>query len=201
MTVVIGILVVWCMALTVFLLALARQVGLMAVRVNLVPANRPTERLHLNEPIAPAVLEKLQNLGNYDDEETERYVMWFSAECMTCRRATASFRDKGHEDRMRSVVRECVALISGAGDAVAQMQKDLVTAGCRTVVADPEARNLAEALHLPGTPIALAYKQGYVTGWTDADDAERLADLHRSNSRHERDTGDASSTIASLAED
>ncbi len=198
MTVIVVILVLWNVGLSALLLGLARHVGIMAVRMNVVPATRRTERLLLQRPIPERALRTVQQAGAWPDDGDERYVVWFSADCTMCMAASASFREKGHDDRVRAVSRRTVALISGNSGVAEAMATDLEEAGC-PVIRDPKARDVAEAINLPGTPIALAVKDGLVNGWTNLDDVDRLVNFRRANAQRARHL--AVSEEVSVAED
>jgi hypothetical protein len=140
---------VWLGILTLVVVLLVRQVGLMTVRLSMA-----TRTMSLDDD-GPEIGSSIpEDVAEVMPEEEPTYLLLISAGCDPCRELVAEL--DGH--RFEQGV---VALVPGRQEQAAQLAA-LLPPGIRAVL-DPEATQLAESLDLESTPFALEVDRGTVT--------------------------------------
>ena len=140
---------VWLGVLTLVVVLLVRQVGLLTVRLSMA-----TQAISLDED-GPEIGSNLpEDVTEVMPEGESTYLLLISATCVPCRELVGEL--EGH--RFEQGV---VALVPGpeeqAGELASLLPPDV------RVVLDPEATQLAESLDLESTPFALEVESGTVT--------------------------------------
>ena len=151
---------IWLGALTLVVVLLVRQIGLLTVRLSI--AGEATMSLDDDGPeVGSNVPEAVASV--LPDGGVERaFLLLISSTCTPCRELVA---DLGGEQRFEQKI---VALVPGPEELARELVA-LLPSGMRTVL-DPQATELAEALDLESTPFVLEVEGGTVT---------RKAFLHR----------------------
>ena len=140
---------VWLGVLTLVVVLLVRQVGLLTVRLSMA-----TQAISLDED-GPEIGSNLpEDVTEVMPEGESAYLLLISATCVPCRELVGEL--EGH--RFEQSV---VALVPGpdeqAGELASLLPPDV------RVVLDPEATQLAESLDLESTPFVLEVESGTVT--------------------------------------
>ena len=141
----------WLGALTLIVVLLVRQIGLLTVRLNVA-----SQALSLDDDgpeVGSKVPEEVASV--LPGPEVERaYLLLVSAGCEPCRELVADLREHRFEQNV-------VALVPGREEQASEIAA-LLPSGVR-VVLDPRATRLAEVLELESTPFALEVERGTVT--------------------------------------
>jgi len=138
--------------LTLVVVLLVRQVGLLSVRlssVGRVPSLNE-DRPEIGSNIPEEVAAELPEL-----EGKRVYLLLISATCTPCRELVADIGEHYFEQTV-------TALIPGPEEAVEEFTRVLPPHGIR-VVLDPEATRLAQALKIQSTPFALEVEYETIT--------------------------------------
>jgi hypothetical protein len=142
---------IWLGILTLVVVLLVRQIGLLTVRLSVagqapdLDNDGPEVGSNVPEEVASALPEVV-------DERA--YVLLISASCTPCRELAAGIRQHDFEQTV-------VALVPGDGELADELVA-LLPSGVRAV-RDPEARRLAGALGINSTPFAVEVERGTVT--------------------------------------
>jgi hypothetical protein len=142
---------IWLGALTLVVVLLVRQIGLLTVRLSVagqalsVDNDGPEVGSSIPEDVA-SVLPDL--------EEERAYLLLISAGCTPCRELVADLGERPFEQ-------DIVALVPGDEGQAGELAS-LLPSGIRAVL-DPEASGVAEALRLESTPFVLEVERGTVT--------------------------------------
>lgn len=160
---------VWLVLLTVLVLAILRQVGLVTLRLNrLEPISAISGgHLVLAAPVDQSVIDALPALAS-----GVHYLIWLSASCMTCRdvaRELGTIWEDAKWDRFRT---RTYVVISGSGQFVDQMISMLPRE--ISPVLEPQASVIPPQLGLPGSPFAVAIGDGAIRGWTALQELRNL---------------------------
>ena len=139
----------WLGLLTLVVVLLVRQVGLLTVRLSM--ANR-TISLDDDGPEIGSTLP--EDVAEVMPQEERAYLLLISAGCDPCRELVAELDGRRFEQSV-------VALVPGRQEQASRLAA-LLPPGIRAV-ADPEATRLAESLDLESTPFALEVERGTVT--------------------------------------
>jgi hypothetical protein len=142
---------VWLGALTLIVVLLVRQIGLLTVRLNVA-----SQALSLDDDgpeVGSNVPEEVASvLPGLEGERA--YLLLVSASCEPCRELVADLGEHRFEQNV-------VALVPGREEQASEIAA-LLPSGVR-VVLDPKATRLAEVLELESTPFALEVERGTVT--------------------------------------
>ena len=140
---------VWLGVLTLVVVLLVRQVGLLTVRLSVA-----TQAISLDEDGPEIGSDLPEDVTEVMPEGESAYLLLISATCVPCRELVGEL--EGH--RFEQTV---VALVPGpdeqAGELASLLPQDV------RVVLDPEATQLAESLDLESTPFVLEAESGTVT--------------------------------------
>jgi hypothetical protein len=140
---------VWLGVLTLVVVLLVRQVGLLTVRLSMA-----TQAISLDEDGPEIGSDLPEDVTEVMPEGESAYLLLISATCVPCRELVGEL--EGH--RFEQSV---VALVPGpdeqAGELASLLPQDV------RVVLDPEATQLAESLDLESTPFVLEAESGTVT--------------------------------------
>jgi hypothetical protein len=162
----------WLSVLTLLVLLLVRQLGLIGVRLA-AQGTAPDQSLPIGTPLPAAVTGVLPELA---DELA--YLVFLSSTCSSC---TDFARDLDMLDS-DAPVRVFVAGVGEATDDLAALVPDQFP-----TIREPIASTVAEALQIRGTPIALQVERGILTGraiGTRVEEIRRLLDAYtRSDSQ------------------
>lgn len=140
---------VWLGVLTLVVMLLVRQVGLLTVRLS-----TATQAMSLDAD-GPEIGSALpEDVAEVMPEESPAYLLLISAGCDPCRELAAEL--DGH-----SFEQSVVALVPGREEQASELAA-LLPHNTRAVF-DPEATELAESLDLESTPFALEIKRGTIT--------------------------------------
>jgi len=140
---------VWLGVLTLVVVLLVRQIGLLTVRLSV--ADRALSVDNDGPEVGSSVPE---DVALPDLEEERAYLLLFSAGCTPCRELVADLGDRRFEQNI-------VALVPGSEEQASELAA-LLPPGIRAVL-DPEATSLAESLKIQSTPFALEVERGTVT--------------------------------------
>ena len=140
---------IWLGVLTLVVVLLVRQVGLLTVRLS-----TAAQTISLDDD-GPEVGSGLpEDVAELMPEDEPAYLVLVSAGCDPCRELVAELDGRRFEQSI-------VALVPGreeqAGELAALLPSDM------RVVLDPEATQLAESLDLESTPFVLEIEGGTVT--------------------------------------
>jgi hypothetical protein len=139
----------WIGVLTLVVVLLVRQVGLLTVRLSMA-----TQAMSLDDD-GPEIGSSLpEDVAEVMPEVEPAYLLLISAGCDPCRELVAEL--DGH--RLEQGV---VALVPGRQEQASELAA-LLPPGIRAVF-DPEATQLSESLDLESTPFALEVDRGTVT--------------------------------------
>jgi hypothetical protein len=139
----------WLGVLTLVVMLLVRQVGLLTVRISMA-----TQAMSLDDD-GPEIGSSLpEDVAEVMPEGERAYLLLISADCDPCRELVAELDGHRFEQKV-------VALVPGRQEQAAELAA-LLPPGVR-VVLDPEATQLAESLDLESTPFALEVESGTVT--------------------------------------
>jgi hypothetical protein len=141
----------WLGALTLVVVLLVRQIGLLTVRLSV--ASRAFSLDDDGPEVGSSVPEEVTSaLPNLQDKQA--FLLLISANCVPCRELVADLGEHRFEQ-------EIVALVPGSMEQASELAA-LLPPGIRSVL-DPEAVRLAEVLELESTPFALEVERGTVT--------------------------------------
>ena len=140
---------VWLGVLTLVVVLLVRQIGLLTVRLSV--ADRALSVDNDGPEVGSSVPE---DVALPDLEEERAYLLLFSAGCTPCRELVADLGDRRFEQNI-------VALVPGSEEQASELAA-LLPPGIRAVL-DPEASSLAESLKIQSTPFALEVERGTIT--------------------------------------
>jgi hypothetical protein len=144
---------VWLGVLTLVVVLVVRQIGLLTVRLSV--AGEAASSVDDDGPeVGSSVPEDVASVLP-DQEEDPAYLLLISATCTPCRELVADLQGNHRFEQ------EIVALVPGPGELASELAA-LLPSGIRTVL-DPQATKLAEALDLESTPFALEVDRGTVT--------------------------------------
>jgi hypothetical protein len=142
---------IWLGILTLVVVLLVRQIGLLTVRLSV--AGQAPDLDHDGPEVGSNVPEEVASaLPEVGGERA--YVLLISASCTPCRELAAGIRQHHFEQTV-------VALVPG-DEELADELAALLPPGVRAV-RDPEARRLAGALGISSTPFAVEVERGTVT--------------------------------------
>ncbi len=140
---------IWLGVLTLVVVLLVRQVGLLTVRLSMA-----SQAISLDDD-GPEIGSSLpEDVASLMPEEEPAYLLLISAGCDPCRELVAELGG-------RRLGRPIVALVPGRKEQAGELAA-LLPSGVR-VVLDPEATHLAESLDLESTPFVLEVEGGTVT--------------------------------------
>jgi hypothetical protein len=138
----------WLGVLTLVVMLLVRQVGLLTVRLSIA-----TQAMSLDDD-GPEIGSSLpEDVAEVMPEGERAYLLLISAGCDPCRELVAELDGHRFEQKV-------VALVPGRQEQADELAA-LLPPGIR-VVLDPEATQLAESLDLESTPFALEVESGTV---------------------------------------
>lgn len=160
------ILMAWLGVLTVVVLLLVRQLGLVTLRLDAVGRLAPPHAAGL-EPGTLVPLEPIPTSlrGRLDDE---LIVFVATATCSGCKEMVAASVDVFSNDSAIPVL----AIVPGESNLAARLADQASTAF--DVLRDPDATAMADALNLRTTLVALHIKRSIVLGTADVDTPDRL---------------------------
>jgi hypothetical protein len=138
----------WLGVLTLVVMLLVRQVGLLTVRLSMA-----TRAMSLDDD-GPDIGSSLpEDVAEVMPEGDQAYLLLISEGCDPCRELVAELDGHRFEQKV-------VALVPGRQEQAGELAA-LLPPGIR-VVLDPEATQLAESLDLESTPFVLEVKSGTV---------------------------------------
>jgi hypothetical protein len=142
---------VWLGVLTLVVILLVRQIGLLTVRLSVAGEATPLDNdgPEIGSSVPEDVAEVLP-----DQAEEHAYLLLISSTCTPCWELVADLGQRRFEQNI-------VALVPGHGEKAGELAA-LLPSGIQTVL-DPEATRLAGALQLESTPFALEVEHGTVT--------------------------------------
>jgi hypothetical protein len=142
---------IWLGVLTLVVILLVRQIGLLTVRLSVAGEATPLDNdgPEIGSSVPEDVAEVLP-----DQAEEHAYLLLISSTCTPCWELVADLGQRRFEQNI-------VALVPGHGEKAGELAA-LLPSGIQTVV-DPEATRLAGALQLESTPFALEVEHGTVT--------------------------------------
>jgi hypothetical protein len=144
---------IWLGILTLVVVLLVRQIGLLTVRLSVVGQARAFSLANDGPEVGSNVPEEVASA--LPDVEGERaYVVLISATCTPCRELVAGIRQHDFEQTI-------VTLVPGHEEMADELMA-LLPSGIRAV-RDPEATELARALDIQSTPFAVEVERGAVT--------------------------------------
>src|SRR5918998_2226825 len=141
----------WLGVLTLVVVLLVRQIGLLTVRLSVAGGATPLD--NDGPEIGSSVPEEVAAVLP-DQAEDHAYLLLISSTCLPCWELVADLGERRFEQNI-------VALVPGHGEKAGELAA-LLPSGMR-VVLDPEASRLAGALQLESTPFALEIERGAVT--------------------------------------
>lgn len=156
----------WLAGLTLLVLLLVRQLGIMSVRLS-VDAPRVEGSIPIGGPLPDAVTEEFPELS--DDLA---YLVFLSSTCAAC-------ADFARNLDLLPSGRRILVFVAGTGESADRLH-DLVPESFETI-RDPVATAMADAMELRGTPIALQVERGILTGraiGTRVEEIRRLFDAY-----------------------
>ncbi len=142
---------IWLGVLTLVVVLLVRQIGLLTVRLSVAGEATPLDNdgLEVGSSVPEDVAVVLP-----DQAEEHAYLLLVSSTCTPCWELVADLGERRFEQKI-------VALVPGhgekAGELAALLPSDI------QVVLDPDASRLAGALQLESTPFVLEVEHGTVT--------------------------------------
>lgn len=140
---------IWLGVLTLVVVLLVRQVGLLTVRLSMA-----SQAISLDDD-GPEIGSSLpEDVASVMPEEDPAYLLLVSAGCDPCRELVAELDGRSFEQSV-------VALVPGREEQATEIAA-LLPSDMR-VVLDPEATDLAESLELESTPFVLEVEGGTVT--------------------------------------
>src|SRR5215203_1950934 len=139
---------VWLGVLTLVVVLLVRQVGLLTVRLSMA-----TQAISLDDDGPEVGSSPPEDVAEVMPEGEPAYVLLISAGCEPCRELVAELGGRRFEQNI-------VALVPGRQEQASELAALLPT-DIRAVF-DPEATQLAEALDLESTPFAIEVERGMV---------------------------------------
>jgi hypothetical protein len=142
---------IWLGVLTLVVVLLVRQIGLLTVRLSV--AGEASSLDDDGPEIGSSVPESVAAVLPGQAEE-HAYLLLISSTCLPCWELVADLGERRFEQNI-------VALVPGHGEKAGELAA-LLPSGMR-VVLDPEASRLAGALQLESTPFALEIERGAVT--------------------------------------
>jgi hypothetical protein len=159
----------WLGVLTLVVVLLVRQIGLLTVRLDLAgPSYEPEhDGPEVGSPIPEAVTSVLPRL-----RDGRAHLVLLSATCSPCRELAAELQGERLPD-----AQNVIALVPGReelADGVVAMLPPGVTA-----VRDPEATAIAKSLQIQSVPFALQVEDGIVAGRATIPYLRTAADLAR----------------------
>jgi hypothetical protein len=142
---------IWLGVLTLVVILLVRQIGLLTVRLSVAGEATPLDNdgPEIGSSVPEDVAEVLP-----DQAEEHAYLLLISSTCTPCWELVADLGQRRFEQNV-------VALVPGHGEKAGELAA-LLPSGIQTVL-DPEATRLAGALQLESTPFALEVEHGTVT--------------------------------------
>lgn len=143
---------IWLGALTLVVVLLVRQIGLLTVRLSIA-----SEAMSLDDdgPEVGSGIPEVVASVLPDQGEERAFLVLISSTCTPCRELVADLQG---EHRFEQKI---VALVPGPEELASELSV-LLPSGVRAVL-DPQATELAEALDLESTPFALEVEGGTVT--------------------------------------
>lgn len=161
---------IWLGGLTLVVVLLVRQIGLLTIRFDQLdladPGFKPeSDGLSIGQAIPPEVAAVLPELAT-----SSTYLLLLSATCTPCRDLAAGLR------RMRfESTKNVVTLVPGR-EALADSLIAMLPSGMRTI-RDPAATAVARGLHFEGAPFALFTQDGAVAAKAHLGLLRRPADI------------------------
>jgi len=142
---------IWLGVLTLVVVLLVRQVGLLTVRLSVAGEARSLDDdgLEVGSSVPEDVAAVLPDQG-----EEQAYLLLISSTCRPCWELVTDLGEHRFEQNI-------VALVPGQGEQAGELASLLPSS--MQVVLDPEATRLAGALQLESTPFALEIGRGAVT--------------------------------------
>jgi hypothetical protein len=142
---------IWLGVLTLVVILLVRQIGLLTVRLSVAGEATPLDNdgPEIGSSVPEDVAEVLP-----DQAEEHAYLLLISSTCTPCWELVSDLGQRRFEQNV-------VALVPGHGEKASELAA-LLPSGIQTVL-DPEATRLAGALQLESTPFALEVEHGTVT--------------------------------------
>jgi hypothetical protein len=142
---------IWLGVLTLVVILLVRQIGLLTVRLSVAGEATPLDNdgPEIGSSVPEDVAEVLP-----DQAEEHAYLLLISSTCTPCWELVSDLGQRRFEQNV-------VALVPGHGEKAGELAA-LLPSGIQTVL-DPEATRLAGALQLESTPFALEVEHGTVT--------------------------------------
>lgn len=142
---------IWLGILTLVVVLLVRQIGLLTVRLSVVgqAPDLDNDGPEVGSNVPEEVAFALPEVGG-----ERAYILLISASCTPCRELVVGIRQHDFEQTV-------VALVPG-DEELADELAALLPSGVRAV-RDPEARRLAGALGISSTPFAVEVEHGTVT--------------------------------------
>jgi hypothetical protein len=145
------LLCVWLGVLSLVVVLLVRQIGLLTVRLSV--AGQALSLDNDGPKVGSKVPEEIAS-ALPDLEGEHAYLLLLSATCNPCRELIADISERHFQQTI-------VALVPGHEESVDELAS-LFPPGMR-IVLDPEATRLAEAIMINSTPFAIEVKSGTVT--------------------------------------
>ncbi len=142
---------IWLGVLTLVVVLLVRQIGLLTVRLSVASEATPLD--NDGPEIGSGVPEDVAVVLP-DQAEEHAYLLLVSSTCTPCWELVADLGERRFEQKI-------VALVPGHGEKAGELAA-LLPSGIQ-VVLDPEATRLAGALQLQSTPFALEIERGAVS--------------------------------------
>lgn len=163
-TVVVGLVVSWLLVLTLIVILIVRQIGLITLRFEFVSGTEIplSDGPDIGTAIPQGVLEKLSGFG-----QGLSYLLLLSSTCTQC-------HELGPQLRELSPAGQVFTLVPGRAETATELVVKLPD--WVRVIVDPMASEIANELDFKLTPAALEVEEGVVTGKTHL---KAAADLQR----------------------
>ena len=144
---------VWLGVLTLVVVLLVRQIGLLTVRLSV--ASQAFSLDNDGPEVGSSLPDEVTSVAPELMEE-RAFLLLISSSCTPCRELVADLQGEHRFEEQK-----IVALVPG-GEEPAREMAALLPSGIR-VVLDPDAARVAEAIDLESTPFALEVERGTVT--------------------------------------
>jgi hypothetical protein len=160
-----SVLAVWLGVLTLVMLLVIRQVGMLTVQLAVPRVSLDSDGLEVGSPLPEAVVAKIPQIAT-----ARAYLIHISATCTPCRTLVEDL-----SARPLSSDAPLVVLLSGAAELAdglaAQLPADI------RVIRDPDATEITHALQLRSTPFIIAVEERKVHEKAYLHSAQHLAEL------------------------
>lgn len=163
----------------VLIVLLYRQVTIISLRLGLIQGPTSEPVLVVGKALPESVTRELPGLL----DTGIAYLLWMTSTCASCRRLAEEIERRAAAEPL---VGELVTLLSGSGEVANRMAERVSHSS--TVLRDPDAERVVEALALDASPFVVEVEKGVITGWVapdSLDDIRRLCEARMTSDAHE----------------